>query len=310
MSGNIKILIADDEDTIVNMLEEYLEAARYHVITARDGEEALKQIEKSKPDIVLLDVQMPIMDGFEVCRRIKSDVFLRHIPVILLTAQSATQQKVTGLEHGADDYVTKPFDIDELSARIRTILRRTELGLEANPLTRLPGNVAIEKEILRRIELKVPFAVLYIDLNSFKAYNDTYGFVKGDDVIRETARVILSAAQGEDDFIGHIGGDDFIVISEPERCEALCQRITQSFDAKSPQFYSDEDRAKGFVVTTDRRGRTAQFPLLSVAIGVVTNQWRVISSLGEVSAIGAEMKHFAKENKEKGSAYAIDRRKD
>jgi PleD family two-component response regulator len=305
-----RILIADDEEPIVDLLQAAMEMANYEVVVAHDGQEALEQVLKNKPDVVLLDVQMPRMTGFEVCERIKSDVLLRHIPVIMLTAQSSTQHKVTGLEHGADDYVTKPFDIDELFARIRTILRRTRLGLEANPLTRLPGNVTIEKEIMARIESGLKFAVLYIDLNSFKAYNDVYGFVKGDEVIRETARVLLSSAVGEDDFVGHIGGDDFVVISGVENFEPLCKKIIQMFDTKAPSFYNEEDRARGYVTTRDRRGTVTQFPMLSMAIGVVTNLYRPITSIGEVSTIGAEMKHYAKENDKTGSVYAVDRRRE
>lgn len=305
-----RILIADDEVTLLEMLYAALKGARYDVVLAHDGEEALDQVDKTKPDMVLLDIQMPKIDGYEVCRRIKSDVFLRHIPVLMLTAQIGTRHKVTGLECGADDYVTKPFDMDELLARIRTILRRTRLGLEANPLTRLPGNVTIEKEILQRLKSQVPFAALFIDLNSFKAYNDTYGFMKGDEVIRETARIVLEAGQEEEAFVGHIGGDDFVVVSDPESCERLCQQIIQRFDQKSPDFYNAEDRANGYVITKDRRGQITKFPLLSVSIGVVTNQHRKVASLGEVSAIGAEMKRYAKEHKQNGSAYAIDRRRD
>jgi diguanylate cyclase (GGDEF)-like protein len=305
-----KILVADDEETLLDLLYSALRVARYDVMLAHDGEEALAQVEQYKPDMVLLDVQMPKMDGYEVCRRIKSDVFMRHIPVLMLTARAATRHKVTGLECGADDYVTKPFDMDELMARIRTILRRTRQGLEANPLTRLPGNVAIEKEILSRLKAQSPFAVLFIDINSFKAYNDTYGFVKGDEVIRETARLVLAAAQAEEAFTGHIGGDDFVVICSPEACERLCQDIIRHFNEKSPEFYKPEDRARGYVTCKDRRGKVTQYPLLSISIGAVTNQRRKISSLGEVSAIGAEMKRFAKEHKQIGSAYAIDRRKD
>ncbi len=304
------ILIADDEDTILNMLSLAMTSAGYNVLLAHDGVQALAQIKEHKPDLVLLDLQMPRMDGFTVCRSVKSDVFLRHIPVIMLTAQNQTQTKVTGLEAGADDYVTKPFDLDELLARLRTILRRTRLGLEANPLTRLPGNVTIEKEILRRIEDKAPFAVLYLDLNSFKAYNDIYGFVQGDEVIKETAKIILSASKGETDFVGHIGGDDFVVVSTPDRWEMLSQTIIERFDAKAPSFYNDEDRARGYIETKDRKGQMTRFPLLSIAIGVVSNMFRPMTSLGEVSHIGAEMKHFAKEKKDKGSSCALDRRKD
>ncbi len=284
-------MIAEDEDSIANMLQEALVTARYDVRIARNGQEALDFIKKEPPDIVLLDVQMPGLNGFDVCKQIKSDVFLRHIPVLMLTAQGSVKNKVTGLESGADDYVTKPFDMDELFARIRTLVRRTRQGLEANPLTRLPGNVTIEKEIMQRIKNNTPFAVLYVDLNEFKAYNDTYGFVKGDDVIRETARIVVSLAEVVGGFVGHVGGDDFVIVTTPDQ--------------------APEDRTRGFVTSKDRRGKETQFALLSMAIGVVTNQLRKISSLGEVSKIGAEMKHFAKDQDGKHrSAYAIDRRKD
>ncbi len=304
------ILVADDEDSMVAMLRDALHSVHYEVVVAHNGEEALEKLRQNPPDLVLLDVQMPKMSGYDVCRQIKSDVFLRHIPVMLLTAQAGTTSKVAGLEQGADDYLTKPFEMDELKARIRTLLRRTRIGLEANPLTRLPGNVTIEAEILNRIQKKEPFAVLYIDLNSFKAYNDIYGFVKGDDVIRETARLILTHSALSDGFVGHIGGDDFIVLTQPEAAESLCQKIIKAFDAKVSDFYSPEDRARGYVETKDRRGQATKYPLLSMAIGVMTSQIKPITSLGEVSKIGAEMKHFAKEKKDKGSSYAIDRRRE
>jgi PleD family two-component response regulator len=303
------ILVADDEDSMVFMLREALHSVQYDVVVAHNGEEALAKLRAQPPDLILLDVQMPKLSGYEVCRQVKSDVFLRHIPVMLLTAQAGTDSKVTGLEQGADDYVTKPFEMDELMARIRTLLRRTRIGLEANPLTRLPGNVTIENEILSRIQTKAPFAVLYLDLNSFKAYNDIYGFVKGDEVIRETARIILAQSEPSKSFVGHIGGDDFILLTVPDQAEELCKKILKIFDAKVPEFYTPEDRARGYVEAKDRRGQTTKFPLLSMAIGVVSNSLRPLTSIGEVSAIGAEMKHFAKETKDKGSSYAVDRRR-
>lgn len=303
------ILVADDDEIVVNMLREALESAEYRVLIARDGQDAMDQLRKSPPDLALLDVQMPRMTGYDVCRAIKSDVYLRHIPVMMLTAQAGTSNKVTGLEQGADDYLTKPFEMEELVARIRTLLRRTRLTLEANPLTRLPGNVTIENEILNRIEAQTPFAVLYLDLNEFKAYNDIYGFVKGDDVIRETARIILKQSLASEGFVGHIGGDDFIVMTKPELAENLCEKIIRAFDAKAPEFYNAEDRGRGYIETKDRQGLTTRFPLISLAIGVVTTQTRPLTSLGEVSKIGSEMKHFAKEHKEMGSTFAVDRRK-
>lgn len=307
--GRVRILVADDEETIVGMLKEALLMVPYEVTTAQNGAEALQEIQRRPPDLVVLDIQMPKVDGYEVCKHIKSDVYLRHIPVLMLTAQAGTRSKVRGLEFGADDYLTKPFEMEELLARIQTLLRRSKVDLEANPLTRLPGNIAIETEILHRLQAKAPFAVLYLDLNSFKAYNDVYGFVKGDEVIRETGKLIRAAADADKAFVGHIGGDDYIVVTTPDRYESLCKRIIRDFDAKAPDFYSAEDRTRGFITTKDRRGQVTQYPLLSISIGVVTNQNREIASLGEVSKVGAEMKHFAKENRQ-GSSFAVDRRKE
>jgi diguanylate cyclase (GGDEF)-like protein len=304
------ILVADDEESMAMMLEEALRSAGYDVIRAHDGLEAFQKVQSESPDLVLMDVQMPLMDGFAVCQKIKADLMLRHTPVMMLTAQAGVSSKVTGLDRGADDYLTKPFDLQELIARIRTLLRRTRQGLEANPLTRLPGNNTIETEILKRLEANAPFAVLYLDLNAFKAYNDTYGFLKGDEVIRQTAKIILKETDKDRGFVGHIGGDDFIVLTDPATCEALCARVIAHFDDMAPKFYNAADRRRGFVQAEDRRGQKTRFPLLSIAIGVVTNQYKILSSLGEVSSIGTEMKHFAKEKKDKGSAYVVDRRTD
>lgn len=310
MDAQALILVADDEDTQLALLREALESFSYEVQTARDGVEALARIEERAPDLIVLDVKMPQMDGYAVCERVKSDVVLRHIPVLMLTAQTGTQAKVKGLEYGADDYLTKPFEFEELNARIRSLLRRARQDLEANPLTRLPGNITIEKEIRHRLDAQAPLAVLYADLNSFKAYNDVYGFVKGDEVIRETARVLRRIAEPDGAFIGHIGGDDFIVLTTPEHAEPLSSKILQAFDASAPGFYTPEDRARGFITTKDRRGAETRYPLLSMAIGIVTNQYRKHLSYGQVSAIGSEMKRYAKEHRDQGSFYAVDRRKD
>ncbi len=308
-SPHAVILVADDEEAVATLLKDALESLHYEVRVAYNGEEAMRQIRSSPPDLLLLDIMMPGMSGYDVCRQVKSDVFLRHIPVMLLTAKVGTSSKVTGLEQGADDYLTKPFEMAELLARIRTLLRRTRLGLEANPLSRLPGNVTIENEIVKRIESQTPFAVLYIDLNDFKAYNDIYGFVKGDEVIRATSRIVLTQSLSAEGFVGHIGGDDFIVVARPDQAESLAKGMIKAFDAKSPDFYTPEDRARGYIETKDRRGELTRFPLLSIAIGVATTQVRPLTSLGEVSKIGTELKRFAKERKHHGSFYAIDRRK-
>jgi len=306
----IKILIVDDEADIRDVLRITLEAENYEVIEAENGEEALKVIQTKSPNLVLLDYKMPRMDGREVCRRIKKDILLRHLPIIMVTGKGDINDKIDGIDAGADDYIVKPFEPKELLARIRMIIRRTESDLEANPLTRLPGNVSILNELLRRMESKTQFAVCYLDLDKFKAYNDIYGFEHGDEVIKETARILIRVVHesgNADDFIGHIGGDDFVIVTTPAMVDKICSKIIESFDKAVPSFYNEADRKKGYIVSRDRQGAETKFSLLSLSIGVVTNQFRSIEHVAEIGEIGAELKGYAK-NVGK-SNYIIDKRK-
>lgn len=304
-----KILLADDEWDLLNLMKETLESEGYEVTGVANGREAFEEVKKTSYDLVIADLQMPLKTGFELCQEIKKDPSLHHIPVIILTASSQVKMKVQGLTLGADDYITKPVDIEELLARVGTILRRSRQNLEANPLTRLPGNAAIESRIEQAIEKNSPFAVLYVDLNNFKAYNDAYGFDAGDKVLLATAGILLSVLRRDgsaEDFLGHIGGDDFILLTLPENAAVLCEKIIAAFDASAPSFYNKEDRTAGYILAIDRKGEAQRFPLLSIAIGVVGNEKRKLSSLGQVSQIGSELKKYAKQSP--GSRYVVDRR--
>ncbi|MBP7216539.1 MAG: response regulator [Candidatus Omnitrophica bacterium] len=307
----IKILVVDDDPDIRDVLKLTLAEENYEVFEAGDGEKALKLIQTKTPNLVLLDYKIPKMDGREVCRRVKKDILLRHLPIIMVTGKGDISDKVNGIDAGADDYVVKPFEPKELLARIRMVLRRTERDLEANPLTRLPGNVSIMNELDRRLSLKTFFAVCYVDLDKFKAYNDKYGFERGDEVIRETARIMIRTVQEKgspDDFIGHIGGDDFVIITVPENVDPICEKIITDFDATSPSFYNELDRKNGYIVGHDRKGKEQKIPLLSVSIGVVTNSTRTIDHVAQIGEIGAELKEYAKSLER--SNYVKDKRKD
>jgi len=306
----IRILVADDDPDIRDVLKLTLSQDNYEVVEAKDGEEALKIINTKPLGLVLLDYKMPKVDGRQVCRAIKKDLLLRHLPVIMVTAKGDIDDKVGGIDAGADDYVVKPFEPKELLARIRMIIRRTESDLEANPLTRLPGNVSIINEISRHLEDKSLFAVCYLDLDKFKAYNDKYGFEHGDEVIRETARILIRAVQecgNPDDFIGHIGGDDFVAITTPDTADNLCKKIIADFGKALPFFYNDTDRKMGYIIARDRSGKEQKIPLLSISIGVVTNESRKIEHLAQIGEIGAELKSYAKSLE--GSNYVKDQRK-
>jgi diguanylate cyclase (GGDEF)-like protein len=306
-----RILIADDDPDILDVLEITLSEENYELLKACDGEEALKIIRAKPLDLVLLDYAMPKMNGREVCMEVKKDILLRHLPIIMVTGKGEVKDKVGGIDAGADDYVVKPFEPKELKARIRMILRRTERDLEANPLTRLPGNVSILNELSRRLESKDLFAVCYLDLDKFKAYNDKYGFEHGDEVIRETARVLIQAAQklGEkDDFIGHIGGDDFVIVTGVKKAEIICEQVIADFEKIAPSFYNETDRKNGFITALDRQNKEQKIPLLSISIGLVTNEFRAIQHVAQIGEIGAELKSLAK-HKEK-SNYVKDLRKE
>lgn len=258
-----KILIVDDDPDIRDILRLTLSEENYEVLEAADGEEALKIVNSRPLDLVLVDYKIPKLDGRQVCRLIKKDLLLRHLPVIMVTGRGEITDKVGGIDAGADDYVVKPFEPQELLARIRMALRRSAADLEANPLTRLPGNVSIVNELNKRLQSKAFFAVCYVDLDKFKAYNDIYGFERGDNVIKETARILIRAAQesgGSENFIGHIGGDDFVIITTPERVDNLCKMIIGDFEKDSPLFYNEKDRRGGFIIAHDRKGIEQKIP--------------------------------------------------
>ena len=306
-----RILLVDDDPDILDILEITLSEENYEILKAKDGKEAMQIIQSKPLDLVLLDYSIPKMNGRQVCLEVKRDILLRHLPIIMVTGKGEVSDKIGGIDAGADDYIVKPFEPKELLARIRMILRRTERDLEANPLTRLPGNVSILNELSQRIEGKALFAVCYIDLDKFKAYNDKYGFEKGDEVIRETARILIQAKQEfgrTDDFIGHIGGDDFVLVTAPNVADYICKKIIYDFEKKASSFYNETDRKNGYILALDRQGKEQKIPLLSVSIGVVTNESRNIEHVAQIGEIGAELKEAAKRLER--SNYVKDQRKD
>ena len=306
-----RILLADDEPDLLALMKETLERQGFSVSTALDGVEALAAIRQDPPDIAVLDLIMPRADGFTVCRELRKDPLFAHLPIVILSASGSRDSKVEGLDLGVDDFITKSVDIRELLARIRMILKRTRQGLDANPLTRLPGNRSIESRIEDALGQGRPLAVLYVDLDQFKAYNDCYGYEAGDHVLRTLANILVKVSREQEaspDFVGHIGGDDFIMLSDPRRMEDVARRIITEFDAAAPNFYNEKDRQRGRIISTDRQGNVKEFPLLSVSIGICHNANRRLESLAHISQLGAELKKAAKE--QPGSKYLVDRRKD
>ena len=308
-SENPKILLIDDDPLIRRIVTKTLTAEGYQVQEAASGAEGLALAQSQPPDLVLLDLMMPGIDGFQVCAQLRQNPQTVNVPILMLTALDQTEDKVRGLQIGADDYVTKPFNLDELQTRIAAHLRRSERDLNANPLTSLPGNIAIERTIRQRLATPQPLAVMYIDLTNFKEYNDEYGWLKGDEIIKMLARQITDTVRREGapaDFIGHVGGDDFIALTAPARAEPIAQIIIARFDIEILLFYPEEVRTRGYIETVDRRGNPFRAPIVTVSIAIVTNEQVKLHHPGQVSARAAELKKHVKSLP--GSQYAFDRR--
>jgi diguanylate cyclase (GGDEF)-like protein len=305
-----KVLIADDDHNLRELLMEAFPKHKFEVYQSADGDETWETVKDLRPDIVLLDVMMPGMDGLEVCRLMRDNPGTRNIPVIMLTAKTQLKDKLEGMESGADDYVTKPFDPLELQARIEMHLRRYLRESDMSPITELPGNKSIDRELEAKLASGKRFAFCYADLDDFKAYNDYYGFHAGSEVIRMTGNVLVEAirAQGSgDDFLGHVGGDDFIILTSIESAEPICREIISRFDERIPSCYQPEDVEKGYIVSVDRRGYVMKFPVMTISLSIVHNAYRQLEDSAQVGRIAAELKKYAKDLE--GSVYVFDRRK-
>ena len=303
------ILVVDDDPDIARFVEVNLRSAGYDVAVAGDGEEALERAAELHPDLVLLDVMMPRLDGFEVAQRLRKNPQTANTSIIMLTAKALSADKVTGLQSGADDYIIKPFDPIELLARVKGTLRRAKEMRNLSPLTGLPGNIRIQEEIERQVREARPFAVLYCDLDNFKTYNDQEGFVRGDRLIQATARIIQDAVvefDPSDGFVGHVGGDDFVAVVSPDVSEQVAERICARFDGTRADFYGSEDLDRGFIRMEDRKGEMQDVPLVAISVGIATTARRGFAHYGEAVAVATEMKQFAK--RDLGSSFAIDRR--
>lgn len=291
-----KILTIDDDPDILDVLDLTL-SEFYDVTQASNGQEGLEKVREKIPDVIICDCVMPIMNGREFCKALKKDILLQHIPVIMLTGKGEVQDRIDGIESGVDDYMIKPFAPDELLARIKMILRRTVRSLDANALTHLPGNTSIMEELQGYIDRGEKFAVGYADLDKFKVYNDKYGFEKGDEVIKVTARILIkdvAEVGGTNTFVGHIGGDDFVFIADDSLIEKICAKIVEDFDKEVPKFYTEEDIKNGFIYGHDRQGNEQKFGLLSVSIGIVSTAQQDITHVAQIAEIGAELKKYAK----------------
>jgi len=288
-----------------------LVARGYAVLVAHDAAQLETIALRQRPDLVVGDLSARGSSPVAVCERFKTNVRLRHVPIVVVTRRGELESKLAAVNGGADDYLVEPYDEAELVARINRAIARSRASLDANPLTRLPGNVSIKAEVAERLTTGENFAVLFIDLDNFKAFNDRYGFDRGDEALRVLGDIVLEAVENDGngtprDFAGNIGGDDFVVVTSVDRAEPVAARVCQLVDERMVFLYDDADQRAGFVTSVDRKGRDRVFPLISVSVAIVTNEHCRFGHHSEVSAIGTELKTYLKQLT--GSCFMKNRR--
>ena len=304
-----EIYIIDDDETSILVFNKLFENdTEYKFISVKSDQIdiALKNI----PSIIIINEDAIEVDIVELCKKIRSDDDNSITPIIVVSSNSEKEHRIQILKESVEYYIKKPVNAQYLYYTIKNLGRLITINRRISPLTGLPGNVQIHAELKKRISNKEEFSVLYLDLDNFKAYNDVYGFLKGDEIIKFTADTIMTNIHSlipNNSFIGHIGGDDFIAIVPTLNCEDVCKDIIANFDANVVRFFTEDDVEKGYIEVANRKGVIEQFPLTSISIGVVEADVGRFANILEIGEVGAQVKHMAKSVM--GSSYAIDRRK-
>jgi DNA-binding response OmpR family regulator len=265
-----RILVVDDDPAIRRLVDLRFQLDDFEVFSAGGAEEALRLARQEQPDAIVLDVMMPGMDGFEVCRRVRQEEDVRQPVIVMLTARAGTEFMVAGLAAGADDYVTKPPNLDELVERVRSRLRQRQNQLEgSSSLARLGGGAEIAAEVRSRLRAKRPCAVGCIDLRRFEVFNLRYGYERGDDLLEWLAGVLFDvAARFGGTFVGRLGSDDFVVVAEMNAVEGFAETFRQEYVRRIADFYDAPDAAQECIEVADERGRVRRHPLLYFSMGV------------------------------------------
>jgi len=288
-----RILVVEDDFDISNMLRIYFGGQGFEVSVAPRGRDALEMTRKGLPNLILLDIMLPDMDGYSVCRELRTTTRTSHVPIIFLTQRDERSDKIEGLTLGADDYITKPFDIEELKLRVQNSIARQERENSLDPRTGLPSGRLIEDQ-LRRIIREQNWALLDCNLRYFDRFRDVYGFIAGDEALRFTAMLIgevIDEVGTSNDFVGHPGGDNFIILTAADRAAALRDRLKARFAEEIVTHYNFIDRDRGYTVAKDTRTdeeKEIRVPLMRLAVGIVTPEARPFSDIREITELAAE----------------------
>jgi diguanylate cyclase (GGDEF)-like protein len=288
--GNARLLVVEDDLDIANMLKIYFSGLKYDVDVANRGRDALEKTRQVLPHLIVLDIMLPDIDGYEVCRTLRTNTRTSHIPVIFLTQKDERSDKLQGLELGADDYITKPFDIEELKLRVQGAIRRSERESLTDPRSGLPAGRLIEEQ-LRRIIREQNWALLDVRINNFEAFKDVYGFVAGDDVMRFASMLIgevVDELGSTSDFIGHAGGDNFIIITTNEAAPNIRQKIKDRFTEEVQSHYNFIDRQQGFIQVPTAEGGMEKAGFMTFSAGIISPSSHSFADIREITELAAE----------------------
>ena len=300
-------IIDDDESSLPIFRELFKEDDEFKFIGVKT--EQIDIALKNIPFLIIINEDAIDRDVSEICEKIRTDEDNKITPIIVVSSNSDRRHRLNVLSKSVEYYIKKPVDTDYLYYTVKNLNRLLSINRRISPLTGLPGNIQIHAELKKRISKGEEFSVLYLDLDNFKAYNDVYGFLKGDQIIEFTAQTIMKCVHEtfpENSFIGHIGGDDFIAIVPSIEIDKICQSIIANFDKYVTKFFTEEDAEKGYIEVANRKGIIEQFALTSISIGVVIVERGRFSNILEIGDVGAQVKHMAKSIM--GSSYAVDRR--
>jgi len=294
-----------------DFVERWMQQSGKQPIPVHDPVELEQMVLRALPSLVLVDADSTGAQGLDACRRLKVDPYTAIVPLVAVTGRHVTERVMEWFSAGADEVVTPLFESSEQSGRLDALVTRTQRDVAVNPSTRLPGTTEIEREIRRRMEDGERFAVCYADLDHFKEYNDRYSYYDGDRVIYLVSRILHDVVKGMIErrgFVGHIGGDDFIFIVPVDDISPVCTEVLAVFDTLIPYQYNEQDRRAGYYFGKDRRGQLHRVPLMTLSIGIVTNEHRKFAHPAQVSELATEMKSYAKT--QPGSVFVVDRRHD
>ena len=292
--GKSRILVVEDDFDISNMLQIFFTGQGYDVAVAPRGETALEKTRQNLPHLIVLDIMLPDIDGYEVCRRLRTSTRTSHIPIIFLTQKDERSDRLQGLELGADDYITKPFDIEELKLRVQNAIARAERESLTDPRSGLPSGRLIEDQ-LRKIIREDGWAFMDLRINYFEAFKEVYGFVAADDVLRFTTMLlneIVDQHGSTEDFIGHPGGNSFIIITAQENLENIKKEIKARFKEQVQSHYNFIDREQGHILTTADSGEQKQTPLMNLSIGTTSPSQYTFSDIREITELASEARRL------------------